>query len=298
MKEHEDEARSRAQANKQNDQEQHQPDNNDEYEENNNSDPKNNSDSIRQDDSELLEFESTTPEVEEEEDRGRDSEHLGIRSGTSTLAELVASRDATLADIATKEYELEEAIGPIPEGESFPIRTCTYTPLLASYIVTTFSKWYLASGEFLSPSGLSGMWGMHFSAIGNPSFYAVERMRSAVRATMTAIIPPCQATGDSSPEGVRGIDVCGGLPTEAKCLILYEGQVIWNDFFDHDVMHLYEYLRLHQSNSLRETAELIKNVSSVSSPPSLSPDETSRTRSASRNDEKPNAIQKFQTFSR
>jgi len=97
---------------------------------------------------------------------------------------------------------------------------------------------------------------MHFSAIGNPSFYAVERLRAAVKTTMTAIIPPPPApvsgsdhtvippgeipppsAGDGSNINANVGGNVGGnssqpQATEAKCFFLYEGQVIWNDFFN------------------------------------------------------------------
>lgn len=199
-------------------------------------------------------------------------EQLGIRSGTTSLTDLNASRDAILAEIAAKADELEVAIGPVPgvtESAGIPVRTCTYSPALVSHVVSVFMRWYLTSGELVSPSGLNGMWGMHFSALGNPSYYAVERLRSAVARTMTSIAPspkPPLSAGCREGSGASSVSPA------AKCLILFEGQVIWNDFFDHDVMHLYEFLRLQHNNSLREAAQFIKNVSSVS--PSVVPSQT------------------------
>ena len=313
---------------------------------------------------------SEEEEEEEEEankqDAGGDTEQLGIRSDVSTLAQLMASRDAFLAEIVEKEDELEVEIGPIPKvGGYIPIRTCTYTPLLVRYVVSSFSHWYLASGEFLSPSGLSGMWGMHFSAVGNPSYYAVERLRAAVRATLTAIALPTPSTSSSAHKeeshsigggseasdtitssstsstvganATAGASAGAGIGTgegagasasarqsasaagTAKCLILFEGQVIWNDFFDHDIMHMYEFIRLQQNNSIREAAEFIQSVSSVSAnfPPdevyvSASSSNTHKTTNRSSlpnigptagagvnaGEEKTNAMQKLQTFSR
>jgi hypothetical protein len=38
------------------------------------------------------------------------------------------------------------------------------------------------------------------------------------------------------------------------CLILCDGQVVWNDFLDCDILPLYEYIRLKETMKLREMA--------------------------------------------
>jgi len=66
------------------------------------------------------------------------------------------------------------------------------------------------------------------------------------------------------------------------------------------LMHIYEFIRLHQSNSLREVSELIQNASSGSTSLSLGINEATSHASVSTSltEEKSNAMQKFQTFSR
>lgn len=43
-------------------------------------------------------------------------------------------------------------------------------------------------------------------------------------------------------------------PQFLGCLILCEGQVVWNDFLDCDILPLYEYIRLKETLKLREMA--------------------------------------------
>jgi hypothetical protein len=37
--------------------------------------------------------------------------------------------------------------------------------------LSAYMSWYLQTGELISPSGITGMWGMHFSPSGFPNFH-------------------------------------------------------------------------------------------------------------------------------
>lgn len=253
-------------------------------------------DKIEREQADVNDDDNETRERGEEDDR--DSEQLGIRSGAATLSELRESREEILSSVDSKEIDLGEVIGPVPyAGNVTSVLRCTYTPFLVTFTVTTFCQWYLGTGELLSPSGITGMWGMHFSALGNPTYYAVEKLRAAVAATMSVV--------SSSPQLFKVEEEVSsknapGRTESPKCLILFEGQVIWNDFFDHDVVHFYEFIRLQQNGSLREAAQFIRDISSASSNFSVPPQErTGETNQSIPDvDGKNTPLQKFQTFSR
>ena len=246
---------------------------------------------INDEDREHVQEDSEVETPRDEDVNERNSEQLGIRSGTTTLAELTALQKTIIDSINSKEEELSSVIGPVPDiGSHIEYQNITYAPLIVKNVMSIFSRWYMNSGELWSPSGINGMWGMHFLAIGHPSYFCVERLRRAVSSTMNTLL-------DSDS------DVGGACNRQelAKCILMYDGQVIWNDFFDHDIVHFYEFLRIQQNTSLREIATFIRNASSTSLPfaeKMTSARKKSINKDDNINDEKVNAMQKFQSFSR
>eukprot|EP00602_Paraphysomonas_sp_CaronLab_P007940 CAMPEP_0185035258 /NCGR_PEP_ID=MMETSP1103-20130426/26327_1 /TAXON_ID=36769 /ORGANISM="Paraphysomonas bandaiensis, Strain Caron Lab Isolate" /LENGTH=719 /DNA_ID=CAMNT_0027572263 /DNA_START=138 /DNA_END=2298 /DNA_ORIENTATION=+ len=162
----------------------------------------------------------------------RRSEHLGIRSGAATVEELELKYKEIQEDIEKNEEYLRDIISE--DSCNGDIKTCRYTPKLVRRLLKSFLTWYISTGEFMSVSGINSMWGMHFSPAGNPNFHAVARIRKAINTT----------AGDS---------VLGSF-------ILHEGQVLWNDLMDCDMLCLYEFIKLQEHAATRDMASQISEL--------------------------------------
>lgn len=172
---------------------------------------------------EQLDYENILRDMETHEKEGDDGkqgsdnkERVGLKNNEGVSLDALHTK---LTDSTEEIQSLELELNALVASPAFVL-----TPLRKN--LRSLTQWFLQSRELHNCCGLLGIGGMHYYTVGHPAFQSLTLVRQAIEEI-----------------------TCG---RSKGCLVLYDGQVVWSDLPDESTYTLYEFLRMQETERLRD----------------------------------------------